>query len=150
MTIADFNEFVILIMDLHDFDDIKVEISDESDDDTINNNGVVCGDCGRNVKNEKCLKGHKKQFHEKVICPTCGIECVGWRKYHNHKRKHDSESCPKCHKQFTSDVIKRHTKKCKGLPKPKYACEVEECDFSTNLKKQFDRFVTHFTCFDLH
>ena len=133
-------------MDVHEFDDIKVEASDESEDDT-NNNNVVCGDCGRNVKNEKCLKGHHKQFHEKVICPDCGIEFAGWRKYHNHKRKHVSEPCPKCHKNFSPDHIKRHMKSCKGLPKSKYACEVEECDFTTNVKKQFQRLVT---CSDLH
>ena len=126
-------------MDLDDeLDDIKVEIF--SDDDEINNNkNIICGDCGRDVKSEKGLHSHMKRFHEKVICPTCGIECLGWEKYHNHKRKHQSEPCNKCNKEFSPDVIKRHMKTCKGIPKPKYSCE--KCDFSTNLKKEFERFV---------
>ena len=125
-------------MDLDDeIDSIKVEISD--DDDSNNNKNIVCGDCGRNIKNEKCLQGHMKQYHEKVICPTCGIECLGWKRYHSHKRQHESQPCNKCNKEFSPDHIKRHMRSCKGIPKPKYSCE--KCDFSANVKKELQRFV---------
>ena len=39
--IADFNEFINLIMDLPNFNDIKVEISDQSVDDTNNTRKCV-------------------------------------------------------------------------------------------------------------
>ena len=120
-----------------EINEIKIEMSD--DDEVNNNKNIVCGDCGRNVKDEKCLKSHIKKFHEKVICPTCGIECLGYEKYHNHKRKHQSEPCHKCNKEYPPDVIKRHMKTCKGIPKPKYSCE--KCDFTTNVKKELQRFV---------
>ena len=127
-----------------DFDDIKVELSDDSDDsdndnNEVNNNDIMCGDCGRHVKNDKCLKGHIRRFHEKMICPTCGIECTGSRRYKNHQRSHQSVPCTKCNKSFSPDNIKRHIKLCKGIPSPKYNCE--NCDFSTNVKKQLERFV---------
>ena len=126
----------------YDDNDVKVEVSDSDDEDDANNNtGVICFDCGRYVKDHKCLKTHHRKFHEKVICPVDGIEFSGWKKYHNHMQKHQMESCPKCSKEFSRDYIKKHIKNCKGIKKDKYVCE--KCnDFSTNVKKQLDRLVT--------
>ena len=50
-------------------DDIKEE---EIEDVTVGENSLMCDECPTELKNEKAIARHKKDYHELIICQiTC-------------------------------------------------------------------------------
>ena len=67
-------------------DDIKIEITEEVEDDAER----MCDLCPAVCKSAKSLQRHKKVMHDtrQFICPDCGVSVIGVKALSDHRRTH--------------------------------------------------------------
>ena len=114
--------------------DIEVDIkSEELDEATAGDQSLMCDECPTTLKNEKAIKRHKKDYHEKIICSECGFQYSGRRALYEHVRVHKLETCQTCNKVITRKNMPKHLKICSKPKEPsKQMCE--RCGYTTKKK----------------